>query len=333
MAITADDGPKDAQTVLYLDNLRTLNNRSQVVCGKNPAQWGIAPCRAGVGCGTNCGTVSRTHITFYVNGKNNSSFTEWNMFTHGRPLAVRILQEGHELANHTTNHPYLQTASSATIIAEINETEDIINQALTRNFTVSWDLSQWTPTTTTDFYGRTYSAANRFKSHSFRPGYFSIGPGATGVDVQLNMPWIFAGLDVDDWRSHTAEEMGKYILDGIHNCTRHPGAWCSIGLPNGIPFEGVRGKAGAGDGGIILLHDGSGAFEAGATMITNIVPEVQSLGYHFVTVERMFEYMDAEPAWIPATVNAGAGDGTRVNDWVIRGARRTGNAPRPHIKP
>jgi peptidoglycan/xylan/chitin deacetylase (PgdA/CDA1 family) len=333
ISFTADDGPKGAQTTAYLDNMRTLNQRSQVVCGKNPQQFGVLPCRAGVGCGTACGTVSRAHMTFYVNGKNNSSFEEWTMFAQGRPLAIRILQEGHELANHTTSHPNLVSYSSASIIAEINETEAIINHALTRNYTVSWDLGQWTPTTTTDFYGRTYSASNPFKSHSFRPGFFSIGQGAFGVDSQLNMPWIFAGLDVDDWRGHTAQQMSRYLLDGNFNCPRCGTAWCSIGLPNGIPFVGVRNKADAADGGIILVHDGSGAWEQGATMLTTLIPEMQDMNYHFVTVEKMFEFMDAEPAWIPSTVNPGQGDGTRVNDWVIRGARRTGPGPRPHIKP
>jgi hypothetical protein len=57
------------------------------------------------------------------------------------------------------------------------------------------------------------------------------------------------------------------------------------------------------------------------------------MGYHFVTIEQMFTYMDAEWAWMrnASSIQAGDGSGTRFNDWVIRGARRSGTAPRPSI--
>jgi hypothetical protein len=39
------------------------------------------------------------------------------------------------------------------------------------------------------------------------------------------------------------------------------------------------------------------------------------MGYHFVTTEQQFYYMNAEPEWIPSS---GSGAIPRVNDWVIR---------------
>jgi hypothetical protein len=74
------------------------------------------------------------------------------------------------------------------------------------------------------------------------------------------------------------------------------------------------------DGGIVLLHDGGLGWNRGPTIqfTRDIIPIMQGMGYHFVTVEQLFYYMNAEPQWIPAGASPGLGSGTRVNDRVFR---------------
>ena len=341
ISLTFDDGPKMSTTPngiggtdLVLDALLKLNSRPGVVCGKNPEQFGVLPCRPGVGCGRVCGTISRVKVTFYVNGGNNSLMESWNHPLGSYELMKRILTEGHEIANHTTTHNLQTGANHQAIRSEIETTERRINEAILfdREATFSTGRPDWEIQmprdavygTFTDFFGRTYSMENRFRSKSFRPNEFTMGPGFTGIDRDFfgpgeHLPWIFAGLDVDDWRMHTAEQMAHYLLHGNHSsCPKCGTAWCSIGR-NGIPFPGVMNKRDAADGGIVLLHDGTANFQAGIDMLFLIVPQLQEMGYHFVAMENMFEFMNAKPEWIPANPKAGKGDGTRVNDWVIRG--------------
>ena len=342
ISLTFDDGPKLSHnpafphlppgggTDLVLDALLALNSRPGVVCGKNPEQFGVLPCRAGIGCGRVCGTISRVKVTFYVNGNNATLLEAWNHPMGGSEMIKRILAEGHEIANHTTTHGLQTGANHATIRKEIEDTELKINQALLFDLeaTIAAGVPTWeiTPArarygTFTDFYGRTYSMDNRFRSKSFRPNQFTMGPNFYGIDRNFfgpgqHLPWIFAGLDVDDWRGHTAAQMAHYLLRGNAQCSRCAG-WCSIGS-NGIQFPGVLNRRDAADGGIVLLHDGTANFQAGIDMLPLIVPQFQELGYHFVAMENMFEFMDAEPEFIPPNPRAGQGNGTRVNDWVIR---------------
>jgi peptidoglycan/xylan/chitin deacetylase (PgdA/CDA1 family) len=323
IAITTDDGPKVTGSPEYLDALAALNSRPGVVCGKNPEQWGVAPCRPGIGCNTVCGHISRAHITFYVNGGNYSVLDAWGHPVSSSTMVQRILRDGHEIANHTTSHLNLGTsnASAATIRTEINTTETRINQAVTHiiGTGVTWGSSPEYGSFT-DFYGRTYSASNPFRSKSFRPGFFSISPGAAGLDRDFfgpgeHLPWIFAGLDVDDWRGHSGREMADFILNGTHRpCPRCGPNYCTIG-PNGNLHPGVRNVEDSADGGIILIHDGGMHWAGGRDMMNIIIPEMQEMGYHFVTVEMMFEFMNAEPEWLPATIVTNS---TRVNDWIRR---------------
>jgi len=346
IALTFDDGPKSSFNPAFpdlppsggtdkvLDALLALNNRPGVVCGKNPEQFGVLPCRPGIGCGKVCGSISRVNVTFYVNGGNNTLMEAWNHPIPASAMLKRILAEGHEIANHTTTHMIQPTSSHTDIRNQIETTENRINEAVRFDFDATiasgvndYDIkpSNAVYTEFTDFYGRTYSAENLFKSKSFRPNEFTMGVGFSGVDRDFfgpgqHLPWIFAGLDVDDWRGHTAEQMAYYLLHGNKICELCDGKWCSIGLPYGIQFPGVKNKSDAADGGIVLLHDGTKSFQQAVNLLPLIVPQLQEMGYHFVAMENIFEYMNAEPEFIPMSgLKPGKGDGTRVNDWVKRG--------------
>jgi peptidoglycan/xylan/chitin deacetylase (PgdA/CDA1 family) len=58
--------------------------------------------------------------TFFVIGKRVDAFPD---------TAMRIVSEGHEIANHTYNHKYFQNSSPAQIEADLKKTEEAIHRA------------------------------------------------------------------------------------------------------------------------------------------------------------------------------------------------------------
>jgi peptidoglycan/xylan/chitin deacetylase (PgdA/CDA1 family) len=329
LALTTDDGPAgnttgggNNATASILNNLQTLNTRSTVVCGRN----GPMPCVAGrVGrygnCvrsgGASCGTVSRAHISFYVTGNAIGNPTPR---ADARTLMRRMLAEGHSVENHTVGH----AINAANVRNEINNNNNLIRNALHGASAL------------TDFYGTTWNSSNPYQVFSFRPNNFRMNNDFRGVDRETGMPWIFAGLDVDDWRGHTANMMRDWIMDGSRPLNQRP---CACTDPCNFSstwnsYQGVNRNVNAADGGIVLNHDTLSTTGANAAAFMNqIVPLLQPHGYHFVTIPKMFEYMDAEWAWTTnaTTILTGDGSGTRFNDWVVRGASRTGTGVRPSI--
>jgi peptidoglycan/xylan/chitin deacetylase (PgdA/CDA1 family) len=321
--VTYDDGPRNEETLAILNHLRTLNDRNtaqiKVVCGRN----GVHPCTPAVGYGlgpgtgpTACGNQSRALVSFYV--------MVLDMQSNADALMRRMLEEGHSIDNHTTNHSISTGASRSTIETQISGCETRINTAANG---------------TRDFYGNTYNTQNPHRTFAFRPNQFTIGNGSIGIDTAQNRPWMFAWLDADDWRGHNAALMAHWLINGqirangVAGCPDHPpgGAWCTIREAN---YPGA--PEGGGDGAIVLFHDGGGTRTQTAAAPPLFIPQMQAMGYHFVTTEQMFTYMDAEWAWIDSVANIrpGAGDGTRVNDRVIRNqgnyaawVARAGNLP------
>jgi len=361
ISLTLDDGPQGNSngsgtdsnaTVTVLNHLRTFNARSNVVCGRN----GPMPCPASrVGrygtCvrngGSNCGTQSRAHVSFYVMNAAPSIIGHHpagQIRADSRILMRRMLAEGHSIENHTMTHNIspssIRTEISGlnTQIREVLHGADIMNHEYGKGHEV---LAAGGPIT--DFYGTTWSNSNPYKPFSFRPNNFRMASGYSGADKETGMPWMFAGMDVDDWRGHTGQMMLDWIRGGskpqgqrpcdLASTTTNCGLGCSFSSAwNSYP--GVTANAAAADGGVVLLHDTNTAVGAQAAAFVNlVVPALQPLNYHFVTIEKMFTYMDAEWAWMSnaSSIQAGDGNGTRFNDWVVRGARRTGTGPRPSI--
>ena len=322
ISITSDDGPHETHTLTMLNNLQTLNQRAQVICGKN----GIQACRSGIGCGTICGTVSRAVISFYVLGGDGVA-GHWTFTTpldSSRALMRRMLAEGHSVENHTWSHLISHTHGREHIVTnEIAKTNDMIRAALHGQSPI------------TDFYGNTWSNSNPYPIFSFRPNNFTMGAAFRHADTDTGQPWIFSGIDTDDWRGHTAVQMRDFVVNGAREMNQRQCS-CSAACNFFIGWNGYTGGANGGaDGGIVLVHDNASAGARAADFISLVVPPMQNLNYHFVTIEQMFDYMDAEWAWVDdvANIRPGEGNGTRVNDWVIKGARRTGSAPRPHTRP
>jgi len=328
IAITTDDGPHDVYTYRMLNVLRDLNNRPEVVCGMN----GVLACVPGeVGrygeCRTPnvvpCGTVSRAHISFYVQGTPGVGMTGWwpsGIRASVRTLMRRMVEEGHSVENHTMDH----NINAGNVRQQIRDTDAMIRDALHGQGPV------------TDFYGNVWSNSNPYPIFSFRPNNLRMNAAFRGVDEEFNQPWIFTGLDTGDWISaHTSEMMADWLINGRFNgvgpytpesrncpCT----FWCPLRETN--PDGAANGGL---NGGIILIHD---TRQSVVDFVELVVPQMQEMGYHFVTIEQLYTYLDAEWAWISdvPTIRPGDGYGTRINDWVIPGARRDGPI-RPDIRP
>jgi peptidoglycan/xylan/chitin deacetylase (PgdA/CDA1 family) len=72
--------------------------------------------------------------------------------------------------------------------------------------------------------------------------------------------------------------------------------WCAI---RDSRYTGALD--GGADGAVVLLHDGGmGWYRRPTVDVMSIVtPRLQAIGYHLVTVEQLFYYMNAEPVWLP----------------------------------
>jgi peptidoglycan/xylan/chitin deacetylase (PgdA/CDA1 family) len=76
-------------------------------------------------------------------------------------------------------------------------------------------------------------------------------------------------------------------------------SWCAI---RNSTYTGAAD--GGADGAVVLLHDGGMGWNRRPTVdvMRTVVPRLQALGYHLVTVEQLFYYMDAEPTWAPTNM-------------------------------
>ena len=114
--------------------------------------------------------------TFYVIGRNVDTYPE---------IARRIVAEGHEIANHTYNHPHLTQVGAARLDSEITRTTEAIQRATGRR-----------PTNMRPPYG---SINARVEEALLRKH---------GLDV------IMWSVDPLDWRRPGAEVVRQRLVDG-----------------------------------------------------------------------------------------------------------------------
>ena len=291
--ISPDDGPQIYfnTTDKFLDAFLELNLRPEVVCGRNPEKLGVAPCRPGVGCGTVCGTQSRAQATFFVMGREIAGIAS-NGGGNQNSYLMRMLDEGHEIGNHSWNHDNLSQS-------QIDDCNAAVKAA-----TIG----------AVDYYGNTYPSGYTMKYA--RPPRFEVAPGSAPIDKNNNMAFIYSGLDGDDWRGHTAKTMADFILFGGGTCPQCGDNACNISW-----VSDYRGAASGGaNGGVILLHDGGGHDRThSANFISQIIPPLQEMGYHFVTVDHMFKHQGLEPQWLDNSRTVSGFSGTwlaPVNQWI-----------------
>jgi len=112
--------------------------------------------------------------TFYVVGRNVQAYPE---------IAKRIVDEGHEIANHTWSHPSLTKIGAARVKSEMDQTTEAIRKA-----------TGVTPKTMRPPYGATNAALNRRLNEEFK------------------MPVIMWSVDPQDWRYRNAARVSSHIL-------------------------------------------------------------------------------------------------------------------------
>ena len=112
--------------------------------------------------------------TFFVNG--------YKVYTYAAQVK-RMVAEGHQVGNHTYNHPYLADCSYSTIQRELSATA----QAIT-------SVSGVTGTGGTGFY--------------LRPPY---GSWNSRVIAQAGVPVIWCTVDSSDWKYQSADHLVSYV--------------------------------------------------------------------------------------------------------------------------
>ena len=159
-------------------------------------------------------------------------------------LIRRIVDEGHEIGNHTFTHPNLGEVPNQVTDLEINATQRLIESLTGRS------------------------------TRLFRAPYFGDAEPRTPDEVEptvqaQNLGYISVGLhlDPDDWKlqeddgtPRTADDLVKATLDAAAITT---------------PEE--RGQ-------IVLLHDGGGNRSATVEALPKIIHELKNRGFQFTTV-------------------------------------------------
>ena len=107
--------------------------------------------------------------TFFMVGRNVSK---------NQAIVKQMYEEGHEIGNHTWNHPKLTNLSNASVKQEVDNTSNAIYKAIGQNPTV------------------------------FRPPY-----GATSNQVRsvLSIPTILWSIDTLDWKHRNADKILSYV--------------------------------------------------------------------------------------------------------------------------
>ena len=176
--------------------------------------------------------------TFFIIGENRQAHPD---------LVRRIVQEGHDIGNHTYTHPNLGETPRRLTELELTATERLI-EALTGHATLL-----------------------------FRPPYFGDAEPTTPDEIEpiavaQRLGYITVGLRVDpeDWKL-TDDDGRRRTADDIVRQT----------------MQGVSSTDPERRGQVVLLHDGGGNRAATVQALPAIIHELRARGYRFVTVSEL----------------------------------------------
>lgn len=118
--------------------------------------------------------------TFFVLGKRVQMYPT---------IAIREVNEGHEIANHTFDHHYLKNASSQELIDEIRQTQEVI-----------FDVTEQIP-------------------HVFRPpgGYYNKALLQLTYEDKLTVVMWSWYQDTKDWKRPGVDKIVHTVLSNVHN--------------------------------------------------------------------------------------------------------------------
>ncbi|MCB1337463.1 MAG: polysaccharide deacetylase family protein [Maritimibacter sp.] len=113
--------------------------------------------------------------TFYVIGRNVATWPD---------IVKRMVDEGHEIGNHTWSHPFLSKLGTEGIFGELDRTSDAVYRAVQR-----------IPVT-------------------LRPPYGALSGGqAATVHRDREMPTVMWSVDTQDWRRPGAEVVASRVIE------------------------------------------------------------------------------------------------------------------------
>ncbi|MCL2845359.1 MAG: polysaccharide deacetylase family protein [Chitinivibrionia bacterium] len=188
------------------------------------------------------------HASFYIQGQKVNPQTI--------PILQRMVHEGHDIDNHSWNHPSFGQDLEPGTIPQIT-TAVAARDQLRRTSQAIFDAVGFWP-------------------FSFRAPFLEWGTFAwSGIDV-------LAGLD---------REMAMAFIDtGID-----PADFNNQGNPQGIASN-ILGRSDAVlDGGIILLHDCGGPRHGTVASLQLFIPQLRQRGFEIVTVRELFMIMGNSP--------------------------------------
>ena len=150
----------------------------------------------------------------------------------------RVVADGHELGNHTYHHPHLSRISDEALLGELASCGSAAE--------------------------KTVGAAPVL----FRPPEGARTPARCKLLGEQGYRQILWSVDTNDWRGHSAEEIGRTVLRSVK----------------------------AGD--IVLMHDYVSRRFQGAAALETIIPALQKEGYRFVTVSELLAHgTPVAPTW------------------------------------
>lgn len=121
----------------------------------------------------------RIRATFYVIGSRVQAYPG---------LLRRMVDEGHEIGNHTWAHPRLSRHGAARVLAELDRTAQII-----------WQVTGHVPVTMRPPYGAITQRQSRM------------------IHAERNLPTVMWSVDSQDWRRSGSSEVAGRIVDGASN--------------------------------------------------------------------------------------------------------------------
>ncbi|HRH42156.1 MAG TPA: glycosyltransferase [Pyrinomonadaceae bacterium] len=173
--------------------------------------------------------------TFFIIGENGQENPE---------LVKRIVNEGHEIGNHSFTHPNLGEVPQTVTEVELNATQRLIESLTGRS------------------------------TRLFRAPYFGDAEPRTPNEVEptvlaQKLGYITVGLhlDPDDWKLNNEDGTPRTADDFVNETLKA----ASITTPE------ERGN-------IVLLHDGGGNRQATVDALPKIIDQLQAKGYQFTTV-------------------------------------------------
>jgi peptidoglycan/xylan/chitin deacetylase (PgdA/CDA1 family) len=191
-----------------------------------------------------------------------------------RDVLARIVSDGHQLANHTVNHPDLARITRAQVTSEIEQNELLVNRALVRAGALPQLLPLFRPPYGSPWYTGLVEAtppraSQRISSHG------------------LNMMWNITSTDAADWA--TGE---SYSRTATPVPTPNPPSFAAkVARIRASVLESRQLLAGQGF--IVLMHD---THNATRDALPAIIDGVYDAGYTFETVEHYVSWRWGRPS-------------------------------------